>query len=106
MTSRALTAQRGDVKGLTEDILTACQKGDWFLTLETLRLGNANLQFSKLLKSNSIVNSEGLTPLHLAAKGGHEKILIELLNYGVSSKHIDGKGNTSLHIAAKVFISR
>ena len=50
---------------------------------------------------NQRIGFFGETPLHEAARGGHDDILQLLLNHGASVNAVDNDGDTPLHDAAR-----
>ncbi|MBI3925501.1 MAG: ankyrin repeat domain-containing protein [Armatimonadetes bacterium] len=46
------------------------------------------------------VGQDDMTPLHLAARWGHTKIVVDLVRKGADVQALDGFGSTSLHCAA------
>ena len=54
-----------------------------------------------IIEDHEPINSNGLTPLHLAARNGYEKIC-QLLVENVNNEYpVDPDGDTALHMAAK-----
>ncbi|KAJ5618209.1 hypothetical protein N7528_006852 [Penicillium herquei] len=69
----------------------------------TITGGMLDASFLALRKSPTIVaaaDSRGITPLHIAAKFGQDRILKALLVHGASPTHQTGFGETPLHMAA------
>ncbi|CAG7825022.1 unnamed protein product, partial [Allacma fusca] len=51
--------------------------------------------------SMEVTDSQGATPLHLAASRGHQNALLLLLHAGASLEPLDKMGRTPLHLAAQ-----
>ncbi len=48
----------------------------------------------------------GYTPLHVAVRDGNLEIIQELLKNGAKVNSIDNNGNTPLHLAEKIALSK
>jgi ankyrin repeat protein len=48
----------------------------------------------------SLPNSAGMTPLHAAARGGHEPLVRALLRHGADASARDASGRTPMDVAA------
>jgi len=44
---------------------------------------------------------QGWTPLHSAAREGHEKVVVTLLNMGAATDSATSNGQTALHLAVR-----
>lgn len=66
------------------------------LNAYTLNAQVTNLETSDL----EVTSDDGLHPLHIAAQGGHERIVRILLERDVWANEKDGDGKTALHFAA------
>lgn len=80
-----------------------CKLAEPLTLLEAASVGDAKT-FVLLVQSGANPmqrNGEGATPLHLAAAGGHEQILVELIQGRRLSVHVKGpRLRTPLHLAA------
>ncbi|CAK8691079.1 unnamed protein product [Clavelina lepadiformis] len=79
------------------------EKGGGGSLLRAARSGNLEKLINLLDQENvdiSTANSSGLTALHLAAKEGHNDVIIELLSRSADINQQTKRGNTALHIAS------
>lgn len=78
-------------KLLDDDLIKACRQGDIVQVKKALEKG-ANV---------NIIDQEGYTPLHYAARFGRAYIVQVLLEKNAETKRQDGGGNTAAHLALK-----
>ncbi|CAK8691077.1 unnamed protein product [Clavelina lepadiformis] len=91
------TIQRGT------DANASMREGGGGSLLRAARSGNLEKLINLLDQENvdiSTANSSGLTALHLAAKEGHNDVIIELLSRSADINQQTKRGNTALHIAS------
>ncbi|XP_076804273.1 uncharacterized protein LOC143448417 isoform X6 [Clavelina lepadiformis] len=91
------TIQRGT------DANASMREGGGGSLLRAARSGNLEKLINLLDQENvdiSTANSSGLTALHLAAKEGHNDVIIELLSRSADINQQTKRGNSALHIAS------
>ena len=78
-------------KLLDDDLTKACRQGDITQVKKALEKG-ANV---------NIMDQDGYTPLHYAARFGRTYMVQVLLEKNAETKRQDGGGNTAAHLAVK-----